>query len=78
MKPIEIEAYYHNEETERVSSLDIEFHITQCEVRLVTFYNISAISKAIEDDGFEYGIIHVGNTSFSVVPTYEQLKQLLL
>lgn len=75
--PVELQIYFHTDGTATCKELDIDYHISECEVRLMTFYNISCISPAKEPDGFEYGIIHCGDNSFASVLTYEQLKQKL-
>lgn len=77
MLPIELPIYFNTDETSKLEKMGIGAHVKNCEVRLMTFFFINAIGSAEESDGFEYGIIHTGDESFSSVYTYEKLKQLL-
>jgi hypothetical protein len=77
MLPIELEIYFNTEETTNLEKMGLGAHVKNCEVRLMTFFSINAIGSAEELDGFEYGIIHTGDESFSSVLTYKELKEKL-
>jgi hypothetical protein len=77
MLPIELPIYFNTDETDNLEKMGLDSHVSNCEVRILTFYNINAIGPSKEDDGFEFSLIYTGDASFSCVHTYEQLKQLL-
>jgi hypothetical protein len=73
MKGIELPIYFHNDLTDQLEDLDLEFHITQCELKKMFFYRVDAVSPRVESDGYEYSIIHLGKENFSCALTYEDL-----
>lgn len=75
--PVELPIYHHTDGTSTCRELDIEYHISECEVRTMCFYHISAIGPASEKDGFQYTVIHAGDSNFACALNYEQLKQKL-
>jgi hypothetical protein len=77
MIPIELQIYFNTEETDNLEKMGLESSVRNCETRFMTFYTINAIGSAIEVDGFEYGLIHTGDESFSTVLTYEELRQII-
>ena len=77
MLPIELPIYFNTDETDNLSKMGLDSHVTNCEIKLVTFFNINAIGSAKEDDGFEYSLIYTGDESFACTYTYEELKALL-
>ena len=77
MLPIELPIYFNTDETDNLLKMGMDYHIKNCEIRILTFFQISAIGPAIEDDGFKYSLIYTSADSFSCVHTYEELKTLL-
>jgi len=77
MLPIELEIYFNTEETENLEKMGLDYHVNNCEKRLMTFYNINAIGSHKEKDGFEHGVVYTGDESFSSVLTYKELKEVL-
>jgi hypothetical protein len=77
MIPIELQIYFNTDETDNLEKMGLESSVKNCETRFMTFYVINAIGSGTEADGFEYGIIHTGDESFSSVLTYEELKQII-
>lgn len=73
MKGIELPVYFHNDLTDQLEDLNLDFHITQCEIKKMFFYNIDAVSPREEKDGYQYSLIHIGKESFSCALQYEDL-----
>ncbi len=77
MLPIELPIYFNTDETDNLLKMGMDYHIKNCEIRTLTFFQITAIGPAKEDDGFKFSLIYIGGDSFSCVHTYEVLKELL-
>ena len=73
---VEVEVYYHTDQTSSLQKMDMGFHITDCETRFMTFCNIVGFAPAAEEDGFTYGKIYTGAGEFSTPLKYEELKKL--
>ena len=73
---IEVEVYYHTNQTSSLQKMDMGFHITDCEIRVMTFCNIVGFAPAVEEDGFIYGRIFTATGDFSTPLKYEELKKL--
>ena len=73
---VEIEVYYHTDQTRNLEKMDMDFHITDCEIRVITLCNIVGFAPAVEKDGFTYGKIYTGAGEFSTPLKYEELKKL--
>ena len=73
---IEVEVYYHTNQTSSLQKMDMGFHITDCEIRVMTFCNIVGFAPAVEEDGFTYGKIFTATGDFSTPLKYEELKKL--
>ena len=43
---VEIEVYYHTDQTSSLQKMDMGFHITDCETRTMTFCNIVGFAPA--------------------------------
>lgn len=77
MKPIELDVYFHTDETQGKRELNLPYNYNECEVRRALFFNIAAITTEISDDGAENCIIHTGGDNFSVPYEYKELKKIL-
>ena len=73
---VEIEVYYHTDQTSSLQKMDMGFHITDCETRTMTFCNIVGFAPAVEEGGFTYGRIFTATGDFSTPLKYEELKKL--
>ena len=73
---VEVEVYYHTEQTSSLQKMDMGFHITDCETRFMTFCSIVGFAPAVEENGFTYGKIYTGAGEFSTPLKYEELKKL--
>lgn len=73
MKGIELPIFHLNDQTETLQDLGINYDYTNCEVKLVTFYNIDALGIDI-NMGKEYGLLFSGGTTFTSSLTYDELK----
>ena len=54
----------------------MDFSITDCEIKVITFCSIVGFAPAVEEDGFTYGKIYTGAGEFSTPLKYEELKKL--
>ena len=73
---VEVEVYYHTEQTSSLQKMDMGFHITDCETRFMTFCSIVGFAPAVEENGFTYGRIFTATGDFSTPLKYEELKKL--
>lgn len=73
---VEIEVYYHTDQTSSLQKMDMGFHITDCETRFMTFCSVIGFAPAVEEDGFTYGRIFTATGDFSTPLKYEELKKL--
>ena len=55
----------------------MDFSITDCEIKVITFCSIVGFAPAVEEDGFTYGKIYTAAGEFSTPLKYEELKKLL-
>lgn len=76
MKPIELDVYFHTENTQSKKELGLSYNYNECEVRRAIFFNIDAMTTEISDNGVENCIIHSGGDSFSVPYGYKELKEI--
>jgi hypothetical protein len=77
MRPIELDVYFHTEETQSKKELGLPYNYIDCEVRRSLFFNIDAVTTEISDNGVENCIIHSGGDNFSVPYEYKELKGIL-
>ena len=73
---VEVEVYYHTDQTSNLQKMSMDFHITDCETRVMTFCSIVGFAPAVEEDGFTYGRIFTATGDFSTPLKYEELKKL--
>ena len=77
MKPIELEVFFHTENTSNMKALDIDYPMTDCDIRNVTFYSIEHISPWIDTEGTEYCEITSGGQTVISSLSYLQVKELI-
>lgn len=70
---IEIEVFHHTEETQTFKEIGVDYDMSNCGLRPVTFYRIDAISPYYEN-GKEFSSIHTNNSEYITPLTYTQLK----
>lgn len=74
MKSLEIEIYHHTEESAVAEEVGVNVPLKDCDIKPMTFYNISSVGPYIEDD-FEGSIIFSGHSSFITPISYNVLKE---
>lgn len=73
MKEIELPIFHLNDHTETLQEVGIKYDYNDCEVKMVTFYNIDAIG--IDSNmGKDYGLIFSSGTTFTCTLSYLELK----
>lgn len=77
MKQIDLEIFFHNDTTSTFKDIGIQYDLSDCEKRVMTFYNINAISPYI-DGGNEYCSIHSNGSEFICNATYSVVRNLLI
>lgn len=76
-KPIEIEIYVHNDDTEALSKLDIDYDMDFCDVELFTFYRIDAIYPSVVNGNENGCFILLGGQELTSPMSYSDLKELI-
>lgn len=79
MEGIDFDIVFDNDKTSYKKENELDYALTECDVRTMTFYRIDAISPFIDDDEYktEYSYIHTSGDKFICVLTYDELKQAL-
>lgn len=70
-----IPIYYNTEDTIRLSDLDIDYNIEDCDIRDVIFLHINAIGRYIEDD-IEGTTIYANGCEFISPLKINEVKEL--
>lgn len=73
---IKLPVFYHTEETANEFELGVKYNITDCEIREVIFYDISAIAPYIKDEE-EYCTIHTPSGSFIARRLITEVEKLI-
>jgi hypothetical protein len=73
---ITLDIFHHSTKTTQFKDLEIDYKLTDCELRPVTFYTIDAISQH-EEDGKTYGTIHCNGREFIASLSYGELWEKL-
>lgn len=76
MKPIELQIFFHTENTSRLNELGVRTDIAKTELRPMTFDNIKAISPYYEG-GNDFCAIHTNGTEYICNMPYHSLKKIL-
>lgn len=74
MKKIELPIFHFNDHTSRLRDVGIDWSYEDCDIKMMTFYNIDVIGID-EYQGKDYGLIISGGSTFTSPLTYKQLKQ---
>lgn len=61
---ITLPIYFHTEDTEKFDKVDIDYSITDCEIRPVHFFSIVAVSEFREEGKTVAVRIHTNGDSF--------------
>ena len=77
MQSIELDVFYHSDETRSLDDIGIAFDWDDLETRKITFYNIDAISPHKVDNEFLYSKIFIGGEIFICNKHYNELKSLI-
>lgn len=76
MKGLEIDCFYHSETTASLKDLDIEYSLSDCDVRPIMFYDIDAISSYSDGIG-DYSCVHTNGCEFTTILSYNELKKII-
>lgn len=75
MNGIELEIFYHTDETRALGGLDIDYDLSDCEKRKMTFYHINAIGPYIDEKRErKFCSIHTNNSEYISPLSYEEIK----
>lgn len=80
MNGIEFNILHSTERTRELNKLDIDYALSECDVRPLIFYRIDAAGSHFDrnDSDREYAEIHTNGNEFLVSDlTYEEVKQRL-
>lgn len=78
MEGIELDIIYESEKTAAKLNAGIVYPLTECEIRVVTFYKIDAISTYLDEvDQNQYSTIYVGGEKWICALPYPELKNIL-
>lgn len=61
---ISLPIFWHNDETERLDIMEINYDLKDCPIQEVIFLNVDAITS-YEEDGEEYTTIFSGGNNFT-------------
>lgn len=74
-KGIDLPILHHSDSTNSFKDLGIEYPLSECEIREITFYHINAISPYYDTkEDFEYTSIHTNNTEFICTLPIDKVK----
>lgn len=76
MLPITIPIFHHNDNTSKLKEMGINYSLTDCDIRKITFYNICAVAIYIEEDK-EYANIHTDGSEYVSPLSYEEVNKLI-
>lgn len=75
---LEIEVFWHNDETSVANDTGIDYSILECDTKKVTFYNIDTLSHHEDEISKEwFGKINVSGSEYITTKSYEEIKQLI-
>lgn len=75
---IEIEIFYHSDETAQLKDTGIEYSVLECDTKRMTFYEINCIAPYEDDKSGEWFCkIFSGCDSFIATKSYEEIKKIL-
>lgn len=73
---ITLDIFHHNDQTTTLKDVGIDYSLTECDLRPVTFYTINAIST-YEENGRKHASIHTNGREFIASISYEELWEKL-
>lgn len=75
---LELEIFYHSEETLQKKDAGIDYSILECDTRPRTFYEISSITTwEDEKSGQWFCEIVSGDKDFIATKSYEEIKEII-
>ena len=74
MKEIELPIFHYTEKTDTLKKLGLDYKLSDCEIRYMTFYNINAVSPYLDEDK-EYCSIHSNGSEFICSLSYLKVKE---
>ena len=76
IKEVELEVFFHTDETETSSEIGVDFDYADCDTRMMTFYNINGIYPH-KNNGITYCGVLCNGSEFICVQHYETVKKIL-
>ena len=73
---LELPIFHHSDNTISLKDMGIDYSLSDCEVKPITFYNINAISVYIDGEN-EYCSIHCNNLEYICPQTHREVKSLI-
>lgn len=73
---LKLPVFFHTDETANEFELGVKYNITECEVRQVVFYDITAIAPFFKD-GKEFCTIHTPSGSFIARRLMSEVEKLI-
>ena len=75
---VELPCFFHNENTEVLENVGIDYDLSSCEVRDMLFVGSFSVAKYFEDStGEEFSRIDFSGNSVICALTYDQVKEIL-
>lgn len=75
---VEIEIFYHSDETVESKNLGIDYSVLECDTRMMTFYSICSIAPYQDEISKEWFCkIFSGYDSFIATKSYEEIKKVV-
>lgn len=71
---LELPIYFHTDETQQAHDLELPYSMEDCETRMVTFYEINAVSVYQSKNGSEYALIHANGDKFISTLSYAEVN----
>lgn len=75
MEGLELDIFFHTKQTRVKHNNDLDYLLSECDIRVMTFINIDTFSPYFDDDGSEYSQITSGGLSWHCMLTYDELKE---
>lgn len=75
---IEIEVFFHSNETLDAKNEGEDYSLLECDTRVVTFYQINSIAPSFDEASGEWFCdINSGEKVYTATKSYEEIKQLI-
>ncbi len=75
--PLELDILFHTDETERLKEANLDYKLSDCDVKKITFYHINAIAPYQDDSLGELSSVFSNGGEFICILTYNELKTII-